>query len=93
MYNAKAKSEPEPGCACQLLEKCSLLKEAFASAEWEESFKKDDIFLVPGILCKAVCATEGMRVKRMFLLRGKDVLQRTKEGLLRRKQPALDKAL
>lgn len=69
-----------------MLEEYSLLKgEAFASAKWEESFKKKIFFLVPEILCKAVRATEGMGVRRMFLLRGKDVLQRTKEGLLRRK--------
>lgn len=69
-----------------MLDKYLLLKgEAFASAKWEESFKKKIFSLVPGILCKAIRATEGMRVRRMFLLRGKDVLQRTKEGLLRRK--------
>lgn len=47
--------------------------------------KRRYFFLVPEILCKAIRATEGMGVRRMFLLRGKDVLQRTKEGLLRRK--------
>lgn len=66
-------------------EKHSLGNEAFASAKWEDSVKKEDIFFVPGILCKGIHAAEGMRVRRMFLLRSKDVLQRTKEGLLRRK--------
>lgn len=57
----------------------------FASTKLEGSWKKKIFFLVPGILCKAIRATEGMRARRVLLLRGKDVLQRTKEGLLRGK--------